>query len=259
MFEAAAAAGVRSARARVVGRRLRARARDRRVDESWPATASATSFYARHKAAAERALDRSRRGIRDMRCVRLRPALIFKRERGHRIRRLFAGPFLPSPLVRPGLIPIVPAADRLVFQAVHSRDVGDAYRLAAPDPQARGAYNVTAEPVLDPATLARLLGARRVRVPARVLRGLADATWRLRLQPTPPGWLDLGRAVPLLDAARAREELGWDAATARRRRAARAARRHPRRSRIADPAARSEASGPARVRELLSGVGARNP
>jgi nucleoside-diphosphate-sugar epimerase len=36
------------------------------------------------------------------------------------------------------------------------------------------------------------------------------ATWRLRLQPTPPGWLDMGLAVPLMDTSRAREELGWE-------------------------------------------------
>ena len=233
--------------------------KDRRVDESWPATGISTSFYSRHKVAAERALDRVEREHPRLRCVRLRPTLIFQRGAATGIRRLFAGPFVPSPLVRPGLIPIVPDVDRLVFQAVHSRDVGDAYRLAALDPQARGAYNVTAEPVIDPATLARLLDARRVRVPARVLRGLADATWKLRLQPTPPGWLDMGRAVPLLDASRAREELGWtptrgaDEALLELLGGIRDGAGSP------TPPLDPKTSGPARVRELLSGVGRRDP
>jgi hypothetical protein len=47
-------------------------------------------------------------------------------------------------------------------------------------------------------------------VPGGLLRGLAAATWRLRLQPTPPGWVDLALGVPLLDTGRARSELGWD-------------------------------------------------
>ncbi len=34
---------------------------------------------------------------------------------------------------------------------------------------------------------------------------------RLHLQPTPPGWFDLAVSVPLLDASRARRELGWAA------------------------------------------------
>jgi len=43
-----------------------------------------------------------------------------------------------------------------------------------------------------------------------VVRGLADLSWKLRLQPTPAGWLDMARNVPLMSSARAREELGWE-------------------------------------------------
>jgi nucleoside-diphosphate-sugar epimerase len=64
--------------------------------------------------------------------------------------------------------------------------------------------------VLDPDELARVLGARPVPVPAPVLRTLADLTWRARLQPTDPGWVDLGRGVPVMDTTRARTELGWE-------------------------------------------------
>jgi nucleoside-diphosphate-sugar epimerase len=183
--------------------------KDRLVDESWPAEGTPTSFYGRHKAEVERRLDRFERELPDRRVVRLRPGLIFKREAATGIRRLFAGPFLPSPLVKPGRIPVVPGIPGLRFQAVHSRDVGLAYRLATVG-EARGAFNVAAEPVLDPPTLARILGARVVPLGAGVARALAAATWRLRLQPTPPGWLDLGLSVPLMDVRRARTELGWE-------------------------------------------------
>jgi UDP-glucose 4-epimerase len=81
--------------------------------------------------------------------VRLRPGLIFKREAASGIRRLFAGTFLPSPLLHPRLIPFVPDLSRLRFQAVHSHDVGEAYRLAVMG-DVRGPFNVAAEPVLDP-------------------------------------------------------------------------------------------------------------
>ena len=57
--------------------------------------------------------------------------------------------------------------------------------------------------------LARLLHARPVPVPARVLRAAADLTWRAHLQPTSPGWIDLARGVPVMDTTRARTELGW--------------------------------------------------
>jgi len=182
---------------------------NRLVDESWPTEGTPSSFYARHKAAAERLLDGVEAAHPGLRVVRLRPALIFKREAASGIRRLFAGPLLPSPLVRPSLLPRLPLPAGLRVQGVHSADVGEAYRLAATDERARGAYNVAADPVLDADTLGRALDARPVSVPVKVVRAAADLSWRLRLQPTPPGWLDMGMAVPLMDSARIRRELGW--------------------------------------------------
>jgi nucleoside-diphosphate-sugar epimerase len=184
--------------------------KDRAVDESWPTGGIATSFYSRHKAAVERILDRFETDHQHMRVARLRPGLIFQREAASEIRRYFAGPLLPGPLVRRGLIPVVPRTPRLRFQAVHADDVADAYRRVIAQRDARGAYNIAAEPVLDPGELARLLHAREVPVPAAVLRTLADLTWRLRLQPTPAGWLDLALGVPIMDTTRARTELGWE-------------------------------------------------
>src|SRR3954462_4420186 len=54
--------------------------KDRAVDESWPTEGISTSFYSRHKAQVERALDSFEQAHPDVRVVRLRPALIFKRE-----------------------------------------------------------------------------------------------------------------------------------------------------------------------------------
>ena len=181
--------------------------KDRRVDESWPTNGVESSFYSRHKAEVERLLDRFEREHPEIRAVRLRPGLIFKRESGEEQRRLFAGRLFPRVLARK--VPAVPEIPRLRFQAVHSLDVGDAYRLALSS-DLRGAFNLVAEPVLDPALIARLLGARTVRVPARLARVAAWLSWRLHLQPTPEGWLDLALATPLLDASRARTELGWE-------------------------------------------------
>jgi UDP-glucose 4-epimerase len=208
VFRAAAAAGVGTL---VYASSVGAYApgpKDRRVDESWPTTGIGSSFYSRHKAEVERLLDAFEHEQERIRVVRLRPGLIFKRDAASAIRRLFAGPLLPGTLVRRELIPVVPAVERLVFQAVHSHDVGEAYRLAVMG-DAAGPFNIAAEPVLDPAELGRILGARPVRLPARLLRGAAAATFKLRLQPSEPGWVDMGLGVPLMDVSRAREELGW--------------------------------------------------
>jgi UDP-glucose 4-epimerase len=182
--------------------------KDRAVDESWPTTGIPTLFYSRHKAEAERLLDRLEGEQPDVRIVRLRPGLIFKREAATGIRRLFLGPLLPSPLVHRSLIPIVPDVPRLRFQAVHSLDVGDAYRRALLS-DARGAFNIAADPVIDADVLADLLHARRLPLRPGLLRRAVQLSWQLRLQPSPAGWIDLALGVPLMDTGRARRELGW--------------------------------------------------
>ena len=183
--------------------------KDRLVDESWPADGIPSSFYSRHKAEVEQLLTVFETAHPDVRVVRLRPGLIFKRGASAEIRRYFAGPFLPSALLRPSLIPIVPDVPRLRFQAVHSLDVGQAYRLAVTR-DVRGAFNIAADPVLDPQELGRLLDARPVKMPPGLLRGAAQLSWKLRLQPTPSGWVDMALGVPLMDTSRARKELGWE-------------------------------------------------
>jgi nucleoside-diphosphate-sugar epimerase len=208
VFEAAAGAGVpRIVHASSVGA-YSPGPKDIAVNESHPTGGIDTSFYSRHKAEVERVLDDFEMRHSGIGVARLRPALIFKADAASGIRRLFAGPFMPNALLRRVLIPIVPALPGLRFQAVHSLDVGQAYRLAA-KAAATGAFNIAADPVLDPEELGRLLDAKPVPLPPRLVRVLTDATWRARLQPTPPGWLDMALNVPIMDALRAREQLGW--------------------------------------------------
>jgi UDP-glucose 4-epimerase len=232
--------------------------KDRRVDETWPTGGVPSSFYSRDKAAVERLLDAFERERPAVRVVRLRPGLIFQRGAASEIRRLFAGPFLPSRLVAPRWIPLVPRHPRLRFQAVHADDVADAYSRAIVG-DARGAFNVAAEPVLDGEALGRLLGARPVPVPAPVLRAGAAAAFHLRLTPTPPGWVDMALDVPLMDTTRARDVLGWEAqrdagsALLELLEGIRTSAGSP------TPTLAPGGDGPLRSREILTGVGARGP
>lgn len=230
--------------------------KDRMVDESWPTTGIPTSFYSRHKVEVERMLDTLEAEQPSLRVVRMRPALIFKADAATEIRRLFIGPLLPPRLLDRRLIPAVPRTPGLRFQAVHSLDVGDAYRLAALGPH-RGAFNLAADPPLGPDELGGVLRARPLPVPAAALRRAAAAAYALRLSPTEPGWVDLALQTPLMDSARARRELGWNPtrsagdALADLLEGLRLSAEFP-----TPPLARA-ASGPGRVRELLTGVGAR--
>ena len=230
--------------------------KDRLVDESWPTEGIRTSFYSRHKVAVERQLDRLEREQPALRVVRMRPGLIFKADAATEIRRLFAGPFLPRALLRPELIPVVPDVDRLRFQAVHSLDVGDAYRRALLS-DARGAFNLAADPPIGPPELAEILQARPVKLPRAVLRGAAAATFALRMQPSEPGWVDMAFAVPLLDSARARRELGWaPTKTGTEALSELIAAMRQGKDYATPPLARAT-SGPLRIRELSTRIGGR--
>jgi UDP-glucose 4-epimerase len=178
--------------------------KDHRVDESWPVNGVTSSFYSRHKAAVEHMLSQFEAS---MLISRPRPGLILQSDAGSEIRDYFLGRLVPKALFR-HRIPILPLPEDLVLQFVHSDDVADALvRILRQRPH--GPINLVAEPVITPRVLAELLGGRHVPIPPWLLRLLANVTWRLRLQPTPPGWVDLALTAPLLDASRARTELGW--------------------------------------------------
>lgn len=232
--------------------------KDERVDESWPTGGIPTSYYGRHKAEVERRLDRFEMESPDVRVVRMRPGLVFKREAATGIRRLFAGPLLPGALARPSLIKLIPRIEDLRSQVIHSYDVGEAFRLALTK-DVEGAFNLAAEPVLDAAEVGRILDARTLPVPARAARAGVDLSWKLHLQPVSPGWLYLSQGVPIMDTTRAREVLGWT----------------PQRSAdetlldlleglrtgagLDTPPLSPETGGPFRIREFLTGIGRREP
>ncbi|WP_199430094.1 NAD-dependent epimerase/dehydratase family protein [Qaidamihabitans albus] len=182
--------------------------KDRRVDEHWPTHGWPEAAYTREKAYLERVLDGFGRANPQTRLVRIRPAFVFKRESASQQRRLFAGPLLPTGLVRPGFVPVVPDLPGLRVQAVHSADIGEAFRLAALNP-VRGAFNVAAEPVVDASLFAELLHARTVRMPAWPARAALSAAWRLHALPASPGLFDAVLRLPLMDTTRAKTDLAW--------------------------------------------------
>ena len=128
----------------------------------------------------------------DLRVVRMRPAFTFRSRASVQQRRLFLGPLVPHALIRRGRIPVLPLPPELRLQLVHSEDVARAY-VAAVTGRAHGAFNITTDEVVDPASLAVILGARWVRMPAAGLRAGLSAAYRARTTPA--------RSTPPLDPA----------------------------------------------------------
>ena len=213
VFEAAAAAGVRGDRLRVLGRRLRPGPegpRRRRVVADRPASRPRSTRATRRRSSA--ILDGFEaahpRGPRRAPAPR---ADLPARRRPRGIRRLFAGPLLPRRSSRRELIPVVPAHAAARFQAVHRDDVADAYRLA----------------LLERRRARRLQRRRRPGARRRAGRGCsapapsrarpascaaaAALTWHARLQPTAPGWVDLALGVPVMDTTARARRAGLDA------------------------------------------------
>ena len=259
VFASAVAAGVPSlvyaSSVGAYGPGPRPAAPDDPVDESWPVTGIRSSFYSRHKAEVERALDELQADHPALRVVRMRPALVFRHGAGSEVRRLFLGPLFPNALLRRGLVPVVPAIRGLRFQCVHGEDVADAYRRAVVS-DAAGAFNLAADPVLRiEDQVAGLLGARPFSVSPRAARAAVDLTWRSHLQPTPPGWLDMGMQAPLLRSDRARAELGWEPRVTATEALADVLRGLREGADDPTPPLRHDAGGPGRIGELASGLG----
>ncbi|QWS32967.1 NAD-dependent epimerase/dehydratase family protein [Curtobacterium aetherium] len=181
------------------------------VDESWPTDGIPTATYSRHKAENERAMDVFAAAHPEVVVTRMRPGLVFQRDAAAEIRGLFLGHLVPMRVVRWVRWAVLPLPYPFVFQAVHADDLADAYWRAI-HRRAAGAFNIAASPVLTPPRMARVLGMLgAVRVPLALVRGLVTVTWRLRLQPTDAGWVDIAAGVPVMRTDRAREVLGWEA------------------------------------------------
>jgi UDP-glucose 4-epimerase len=111
--------------------------------------------------------------------------------------------------------------------------------------------------VLDPPELARLLGARLISTPQGLVRAAASLTWRLHLQPTPPGWVDLALGVPIMDTTRARRELGWEPRYSATEALAELMEGMREGAGAKTPPLDPTTTAPARLREFLTGIGRR--
>lgn len=224
------------------------------VDEAWPTHALPTAAYGRQKSYVERVLDGFEARHPEMRVVRMRTGFVFQQRSASEQRRIFAGPFVPSWIVR---TPVLPLPRSLRLQAVHARDAADAYRRVLLVP-VRGPFNIAADPVIDGRLLASLINARYVPVPDSLATRALWLAWHLRLAPAEPGLLELALTLPVMSTKRARDELGWSPTMTATAAMQEIIEGLARTSGGPTPPLEAHAGGPLRWQEFATGVGGRD-
>src|SRR5919112_1790897 len=123
---------------------------DRPVDESWPTGGVRSSRYSRHKAAAERLLDRHEASGAGTLITRLRPGIVGQRAAGSALLRYGVPAVVPHRAL--DVLPVLPMDRRLTIPMVHTDDVAEAV-VAVLHRRAGGAFNLAADPPVTAAVI----------------------------------------------------------------------------------------------------------
>ena len=185
------------------------------LTEDWPTRPARQLFYAQEKAELEGLLGKEAIEHPELQLYLLRPPVVLGPN-------AMGAKDVPGPLeaIGRGLlgivtklpVPLPTLAPNLMVQFIHEDDVGSAFVQCVHGAGPPGAYNITGDGVLTTADLVRELGLTPVTVPGGPVRAAARLASSL---PTPPflppatEWLDALSHPPIMDAAKAKEELDW--------------------------------------------------
>ena len=120
---------------------------------------------------------------------------------------------LPAPLnaaanAIQGMLPLMPDPG-IPLQLVHHDDVAAAVALATVGAGKPGAYNLAGDGEISLAEVAEATGTRSVRVPRAVATTASTVLAKLPLVPAMAEWIHVSRSSVVMDAGRAKTELGW--------------------------------------------------
>ncbi|HYF47532.1 MAG TPA: NAD-dependent epimerase/dehydratase family protein, partial [Acidimicrobiales bacterium] len=184
------------------------------MTEDWPTRPAQMMRYAQEKAELEEVLVREAEQHPELDLYRLRPPVVLG---PHTLggKELLPGPLgqvgarlaaalLPLRLPVPALVPDLP------LQVIHEDDVGQALLLCIVGAGPSGAYNITGDGVLTATEVARALGVAAIPFPGGLVRAAARTIRRLPVPvPSQVEWVETLAQPSVLDATKAKEELGW--------------------------------------------------
>jgi nucleoside-diphosphate-sugar epimerase len=187
------------------------------MTEDWPARPAAHLFYAQEKAELEQILQEESAAHSDLGLYVLRPPVVLG---PHALgaKNLGPGPLTPLAKRAVGLagkfrLPLPVLVPSLPLQLVHEDDVGQAFLLCVVGAGPPGTYNITGDGVLTGHDVVRELGLLPVPIPMRMVQRAARALAALPAPPfVPPaaGWAEAVSHPSIIDAGKAKRELGWE-------------------------------------------------
>jgi len=213
-FAAAAAAGAqRFVYASSVAAYGFARDNPASLTEEWPTRPAEHLFYGQEKAEIEQLLQQAAAEHPRLGLYLLRPPIVLG---PHTVgaKRFLPGVLEPLakragslalrlPVRVPALVPPLPV------QFIHEQDVGAALRLCVLGAGPPGAYNLAGDGVLTAVDVAREVGLLPVSVPPRPVQAVAGLLAGLPFAPPQVGWAEAISRPAIMDAGRAKRELGW--------------------------------------------------
>ena len=183
------------------------------MTEEWPTRPAEHLFYAQEKAEIERLLQDAAAEQPQLGLYVLRPPIVLGPN------SVGAKSFLPGPLEPiaerlaslalrlalpvPALVPPLPV------QFVHEHDVGEALALCVVGAGPPGAYNIAGDGVLTAVDVAREAGLLAVSVPRAPVQVAAGLIAGLPGAPPQVGWAEAISSPAIMDASKAKRELGW--------------------------------------------------
>lgn len=184
------------------------------LTEEWPARPAEHLFYAQEKAQIEQLLQAAAAEHPATHLYLLRPPVVLG---PHTVgaKSFLPGPVEPLakrltslalrlPVPIPALVPPLPV------QFIHEEDVGEALRLCVVGAGPPGIYNLAGDGVLTAIDVARELGFVPVSVPRGPVQAAARFVAGLPLAPPQVGWAEAISQPVIMDAGKAKRELGWN-------------------------------------------------
>jgi nucleoside-diphosphate-sugar epimerase len=183
------------------------------MTEDWPTRPAEHLFYGQEKAEIEQLLRDAAAEQPQIGLYLLRPPIVlgphsvgaksFLPARLEPLARRLASLALRLPVPIPALVAPLPV------QFVHEHDVGEALRLCVVGAGPPGAYNVAGDGVLTAIDIARELGLAPVAVPRGPVQAAAQMLAALPFAPPAVGWAEAISSPAIMDAGKAKRELGW--------------------------------------------------